>query len=109
MVHVLALSSLFALSMLCTFSYTMQHANMHVCVLFQDHAELEAEIERLRNNLKPKVAALHKLEGRYHAHVHSCMTGYIHYCILTGRAEAKGFDLKGLAADEVTVVESKTK
>ena len=28
-----------------------------------DHRELGAEIERLRENLKPKVAALHKLEG----------------------------------------------
>ena len=35
------------------------------CYLYfsQDHAELEAEIERLRDDLKPKVAALHKLEG----------------------------------------------
>lgn len=31
----------------------------------QDHSELEAEIERLGDNLKPKVAALHKLEGKF--------------------------------------------
>lgn len=73
----------------------------------QDHAELEAEIERLRDNLKPKVAALHKLEGRHHAMLIFQLynTGYI----FTGRAEVKGFDLKGLRAEEVIVMGSKTK
>lgn len=33
-----------------------------------DHTELGSEIERLRQNLKPKVAALHHLEGIYTLH-----------------------------------------
>ena len=30
-----------------------------------DYAELKSEIDTLRENLKPKVAALHQLEGTY--------------------------------------------
>ena len=55
-------------------------------MLEKDHAELTSEIERLTQHLKPKVAALHQLEGK---------------------AEAKGYNLKGMRVAEVLDVGTK--
>jgi len=49
-------------------------------MLKEDLETLDAEIDKLHNGLKPKVAQLHKMEGR---------------------AEVKGFQLKGMKIDEL--------
>jgi chaperonin cofactor prefoldin len=49
-------------------------------MLEEDYKQLSTEMEKLREGLKPKVAALHKLEGK---------------------AEAKGFNLQGMRTEEL--------
>ncbi|XP_071784800.1 p53 and DNA damage-regulated protein 1-like [Asterias amurensis] len=55
-------------------------------ILKQDQVKLNSEIDRLRKDLKPKVAKLRDMEGR---------------------KEAKGFDLTALSKDELKAVDTR--
>ena len=72
--------------------------------IYLDQQKLDVEIDQLRDELKPKVSKLHKMEG-----MAETVLVIVHFFDLnpytlththTGRAEAIGFDLKGMRLEE---------
>ena len=75
-----------------------------MCPFSSDQKTIDGEISSLRDGLKPKVSRLHQLEGLSAAEdARLCM--YQCVCVFApGRAQVKGFDLKGMNTEELRTI-----
>lgn len=68
-------------------------------MLFIEQAIVTDEIDSMRNDLKSKVSALHKMEGNPSYTRHTLVNNIFPI----GHAERKGFDLKGIKLEDILI------